>query len=138
MATEHQLISPKGWVATGFQRSNPSKNEEVEPVNLPMAAGRVEQLIDALKEELSITVPVSYMRIESGTVYHILLLISKFDYLSPKIQAARILAEKYSKTDGSYDIRFSFGIESEIMTSNRYNEYRLMHVRQYQDSVNEE
>jgi hypothetical protein len=137
MANENQLMSPKGWVSTGYQKGT-SKRDDSEKQNLPLAAARAEQLIDALKEELSIAVPVSYMRIETGTLYHILLLITKFDFLSPKIQAARILAEKYSKTDGAYDIRFSFGIESELMNSLKNNEYKLKHVRQYEDMDDEQ
>ena len=138
MATENQVMSPKGWVSTGYQKGTNAKRDDSEKQNLPLAAARAEQLIDALQEELSISVPVSYMRIETGTLYHILLLISKFDFLSPKIQAARILAEKYSKTDGAYDIRFSFGIESELMNSLKNNEYKLKHVRQLDDNTEEE
>lgn len=134
-----QLISPAGWVTTTLKNKN-LKTEPVQPPapdeafishNLPLAAARAEQLIDALDRELTIPVPVSYMRIETGSLFHILLLISREDFLSPKIQAARLLADKYAKTDGNYDIRFSFAVESEnlVNTSSKFSEYKLMHVR---------
>lgn len=132
------MISPIGWVTTTLKNKNlnkaesaPQEDEAFINHNLPLAATRAEQLIDALDEELTIPVPVSYMRIETGSLFHILLLISREDFLSPKIQAARLLADKYAKTDGNYDIRFSFAVESEnlINTHSKFNEYRLMHVR---------
>jgi len=134
---DNQMSSPSGWVTTTLKNKNlkteaaPEEDQKFIDHNLPLAAARAEQLIDALGEELSIPVPVSYMRIETGSLFHILLLISREDFLSPKIQAARLLADKYAKTDGNYDIRFSFAVESEnlVNTHTKFSEYKLMHVR---------
>ena len=134
---DNQMISPTGWVTTTLKNKNlkaesaPAEDEKFINHNLPLAAARAEQLIDALNEELAIPVPVSYMRIETGSLFHILLLISREDFLSPKIQAGRLLADKYAKTDGNYDIRFSFAVDSEnlVNTHTKFIEYKLMHVR---------
>ena len=138
------MISPPGWVTTTLKNKNlkaesiPPEEDEKKFLNehLPAAAARAEELIDALNAELAIPVPVSYMRVETGSLFHILLLTDMDSFLSPKIQAARLLADKYSKTNGDYDIRFSFAVESEnfISTHTKFSEYRLMHVRNTENS----
>ena len=141
---DNRMISPPGWITTTLKNKNlktevPSTQEEGKMVPdqyLSAAAARAEELIDALNNELAIPVPVSYMRVETGALFHVLLLTDIDSFLSPKIQAARLLADKYSKTDGSYDIRFSFAVESEnlVNTHSKFSEYKLMHIRNTQNT----
>ena len=128
------IPSPQGWVTTGIHviNLNEKKLQTEEPVALPdnnlsLAAKRTEQLIEALKGGLSIDVPISYMRVEKETMFHILLLISESDFHSPKIVAARMLAEKFARTE-EYDIKFVFAIESENRMNHtiRFGGYKLM------------
>ncbi len=130
----NMVPSPQGWVTTGIHVINLNaekvKSDEAlstYDANLTKAAKRTEQLIDALNEGLSVEVSVSYMRVEKDTMFHFLLLISEDDFHSPKIVAARLLAEKFAKTEG-YDIRFAFAIESENRMSHtmRFGGYKLM------------
>jgi len=133
--TAKSLQSPAGWVTTGIHviNLNAKSGDEDEgmtlyDLNLPKAAKLTEQLIDALQEGLSIDVPVSYMRVERNTAFHILLLIKDYDFHSPKIVSARILAEKFART-GGFNIKFVFAIESENRMSNTmtFGGYKLMH-----------
>jgi hypothetical protein len=137
--TDSGITSPPGWVST-TTKNNKLKAEITTAEDgkqsfanqyLPGAAARAEQLINALNKELGIQVPVSYMRIETGTLFHVLLLIDLEDFHSPKLQAARLLAGKYSNTEDSYDIKFSFGAKplNPTNTETMFREYNLVHIR---------
>jgi hypothetical protein len=123
-------ISDEGWITTDLQWGR-GESEIALSNNLPLAARRAEQLMDVLEDELSMPVSVSYIRVETGILFHLLLLISREDFLSPKMQVARAIAERFAQINSSYDIRFAFAIESENMMQNiiRFNGYRLLHIR---------
>ena len=125
------IPSPQGWITTGIHIINLNakkiKANDASVDNLTLAARQTEQLIDALKEGLSVDVSVSYMRVETDFLFHILLLICEDDFHSPKIVSSRMLAEKFTKTEG-YEIKFAFAIESENRMSHtiKFGGYKLM------------
>ncbi len=132
------LNPPQGWVlpedAQGMLHNHPFERRKSVACNLPLAALRAEQLIDALMDQLSIQVPISYLRIDEGTSFHILLLVERPDFLSPKIHAARILAEQYMHKEDQFDIHFIFSVRSENIFVDPIAEqgYTLIHIREGQ------
>ncbi len=125
--TDGGMLS-NGWVTTDVHVDTQASSLAN---NLPSAARRAEQLMEALEDELSVKVSVSYMRVETDALFHVLMLICKEDFLSSKIQAARVISERFARAGNSYDIRFSFAIESENMMENiiKFHGYRLLHVK---------
>ncbi len=119
-----------GWVNADLQIVR-GESEASLAQNLPLAARRADQLMDALETELAMEVSVSYMRIETNMLFHILLLVSREDFLSSKIQEARAIAERFARINSSYEVRFAFAIESENMMENiiKFNGYRLLHIK---------
>jgi len=133
-----ELVPPKGWFSAEEEleknyitnaHEKPEDTERFIEEHLPMAARRAERLIDALKKKLNIEVPESYLRVRDDGAYHILLLVSQADYVSPKIAAARILAEEFARTE-IYDICFTFSVQSESVVNNIVlrGDYKLKHV----------
>ena len=129
------VSSPEGWITTGIhvvnlnsKTSGKQEEQQLLDTNLSHAAKLTEQLIDGLKEGMGVEVPVSYMRVEKNTSFHILLLLNDFDFHSPKIVSARLLAERFAKTEG-FHVRFVFAIESENRMNNtiKFGGYKLMH-----------
>jgi len=138
----NMVPSPQGWVTTGIHIINVNSLKEQPDAaasqydhNLSLAAKHTERLIDALKEGLDIEVFVSYMRVETEMMFHILLLIGGEDFHSSKIIAARILAEEFEKTEG-YKIKFVFAIESENRMRHvmKFGGYKLMFRRKESDN----
>ena len=135
---EEILNPPEGWIlpkdAQSMLSNHPFERRKSVAYNLPLVALRAEQLIDGLMDSLSIRVPVSYLRIDEGTSFHILLLVDRPDYLSPKINAARILAEQYIHKDDQFDIHFIFSVRSEniFVDPIAIQGYTLMHIREDQ------
>ncbi len=132
-----ELQAPKGWFTAEELESNVNNNDNGTEVtlyvkeHLPMAAKRAERLIAALKDKFNIDVPESYLRVRLDDAFHVLMLISQDDYSSPKIAAARILAEEYART-ANYDIAFTFAVLSQVVVDNNIiaNGYKLKHVEQ--------
>lgn len=133
-----ELEAPKGWfTAEELEQTVSSPAERPEETklyikeHLPMAAKRAERLIAALQNRLGIEVPESYLRVRHDGVFQILLLVKQADYISPKIAAARILAEEFTRTN-SYDICFTFSVQSEsVLSTAMANGYKLKHVTEY-------
>ncbi len=134
-----EVEAPNGWfTAEELEQTVVNTNERPEESklyikeHLPMAAKRAERLIDALQKKLNIEVPESYLRVRADGVFQILLLVSQADYISPKIAAARILAEEFARTN-AYDICFTFSVQSQNVLSNTAlaNGYKLKHVTEY-------
>lgn len=135
--TEGQaLYAPNGWVIPEEAMSSlnnhvqEEKHRRTVAHNLPVAALRAEQLIEELNDRLSIKVPVCYLRIDEGVSFHVLLLVERTDYTSPKIHAARLLAEKYMQQNKEFDIHFVFSVRSENMLVDpiKAQGYALMHL----------
>lgn len=134
-----QLEAPKGWfTAEELERSytsngneRPAETELFIKEHLPMAAKRTERLIDALERKFNIPVPESYLRVRADGVFQVLLMVRQSDYISPKIAAARILADEYARTN-LYDICFTFSNQAERAMSNHavVNGYRLKHIKE--------
>ena len=135
------LNPPDGWVlpedSQAMLNNHPFPHRKSVAFNLPLVALRAEQLIDALNERLSIHVPVSYLRIDEGTSFHVLLLVNRPDYLSPKIYAAKLLAENYMHKDDQFDIHFVFSVRSENIFVDPITAqgYTLMHIREDQQDA---
>lgn len=126
---------PEGWIIPEIQGSTNGtvagiRYDNVIKQNLPLVAQRTEALIEALNDRLIIPVSVTYLRIDEGSSFQALLLVDQFDYLSPKIHAARILAEKFTYANDTFDIRFLFSVKSEnmIRETMKAKGYNLMRV----------
>ncbi|MCW3121829.1 MAG: hypothetical protein JWQ38_1321 [Flavipsychrobacter sp.] len=140
---EEQLNPPSGWIVP--EEAMPSLNYHSKEdtrrrsisYNLPLVALRAEQLIEALNDRFSIPVPITYLRIDEGTSFHILLLVERKDYLSPKIHAARLLAEQYMQHDDNFDIHFLFSVRTENMLVDPITAqgYTLMHIQNGQKNA---
>ncbi len=139
-----RLEAPKGWFTAEELEKNYVTNTNERPEetelfikhNLPMAAKRAERLIDTLERKLNIEVPESYLRVRADTAFQVLLLVKHDDFVSPKIAAARLLAEEYSRTE-AYDICFTFSVISESVVNTLVlpNEYKLKHIQQHVDNT---
>lgn len=124
--------SPQGWVTTGIHVIDLNAKREngdaiaLRTKNLGLAAKCTEHMIKTLAETLGIEVSVSYMRIETDTLFHFLLIINEQDFHS-KIISARMLAEQFSKTEG-YEIKFVFAIDSENRMNHtmKFGGYKMM------------
>jgi hypothetical protein len=137
-----ELEPPKGWfiaeeeLERNYITSNHARPEETErfiKANLPLAAKRAERLIDALGKKLNIEVPESYLRVRDDGAFHVLLLVSQADFVSPKIAAARILAEEFARTE-AYDICFTFSVQSESVNVVVRSDYKLKHIKEHFDN----
>jgi len=137
-----ELVSPKGWFSAEEELGKPlvtNSQEKLEETgrfikeHLPMAARRAERLIDALKKKLSVEVPESYLRVRDDGVYHVLLLVSQTDYISPKIAAARVLADEIARRTRTYDICFTFSVQSERAINKDVHRtvYKLKHLQEH-------
>jgi hypothetical protein len=134
--SEQSIVLPRGWVIPeGIHTINGHANESQDyrnstVYNLPLAAKRAEELIDILYERQIMDVPLSYLRIDESTSFHILLLVSRFDFLSPKIHAARLLATQFSYPGDTFDMHFQFSVIAENMRMDSIlaQGYRLMHT----------
>jgi hypothetical protein len=137
---ENMLLQPPaGWVSPGdpmilklrdFEKANDDHDSSVTN-NLPLAAEKVEMLIDRLYLQLGIPVPLSYLRIDEATSFHVLLLISRGNFTSPKIHAARFLAEQFMYNNNTFDVHCQFTVQSEnlLIDSILAKGYRLMHIQ---------
>lgn len=76
--------------------------------NTRLACREAVEVINKIQSELNIHIPESYMRVDLDNTFHVLLLTSQDDFLSPKLQAAKIVTERYSRAERRFDIRFSF------------------------------
>jgi len=138
------LVPPKGWFTEEELVKNyiTNTNERPEELaryikeHLPMAARRAERLITALQEKLNIEIPESYLRVRADSAFQVLLLVSQDVFVSPRIAAARILAEEYARTE-TYDICFTFSVQSESVVNALVlpNEYKLKHIQEYADDT---
>jgi len=132
---ENNIVPPMGWIGPQSQIADDHANEreiyrQSVAYNLPRIAKRAERLIEALRENLDIFVPISYLRIDNSTTFHVLLLVELQDFLSPNIHAARLLSDKYKYEEDSFYIRFIFSVKSEnmIMDTMLAQGYKLMHI----------
>ncbi len=129
------ITLPQGWAMADSQSALLIHSEEIPDYehsvvfNLPLVAKRTEQLIEILNERFDLPVPVSYIRIDDSTAFHVLLLVDRFDFLSAKMYQARILAEQFMHKDDTYDIHFQFSVLSEngLIQSLLSQGYKLMH-----------
>ena len=122
---------PHGWTIAEEPEHADKAGWDMETLNrnLPLACNEAIALIDQIQTELNVHIPEAYLRVEEGKIFHILLLTSQEDFLSPKILAAKILTEECSKTEDRFDIRFSFTNLEENTHKNVIIEhgYRLKH-----------
>ena len=134
---EIMIPVPEGWVlrdvvATKLNENtiDTETNRKSLIHNLPLVARRTEQLVEKLNENFMFPVAVSYIRIEDGVGFHVLLLIERADYLSPQIHWARLLLKQFTHTTESFDVRFVFSVASENMVNGTISAqgYTLMHV----------
>ena len=131
---DKQIIPPDGWFTEEEVReSNSYKSlDELKQVitkTLPLATHRAEELMIALKKRFNIEVPIAYLTSDTNGTFHIFLLIDREDFLSPKLQAAKILTEKYSGSDNEYSIRFTFTVGREHNMSYLIeNKYKLKYI----------
>lgn len=127
---------PKGWFTEDDIRNSDNTayvglEDFVNNINnsLSEAAGRVEDLIDALDQQLDIAVTTAYMTINPDASYHVYLLVSEPDYHSTHIQAAHLLAEKFTSENEDLSMRFTFTVKREhIMSYLSSNQYKLKYV----------
>ena len=104
---------------------------------LPLAAQRAQELINTLDDRLSIVVPISYLTIENSTTFHVVMLVSQEDYLSPEMQAARLITENFNLKDDNFDMHYTYsiGVEHLIETSMIGNSYKLKHISEFEKNL---
>ena len=140
-----ELEPTNGWFTTDEQlgrnyvtKSNnePEETDRFIKEHLPMAAKKAETLIDEIKKHLNIGVPESYLRVRQDGVYHVLLMVSLEDFVSPKIAAARVLANEIARRTRTYDISFTFSVQSGTVINKvvQRSYYTLKHIQQHFDN----
>ncbi len=137
IASPTRATPPRGWsVNTGETIDEPSERElflDTQNLknNLPLAAKTATDLIKRLMDKFDICVPEAYLRIEEKKTFHFLLFVNQVDYHSPKIYAARMFVNDFTKTEVRFDMRFSFcnldeNAQKSIITASGYN---LKHIQ---------
>ena len=130
-----KLTPPKGWIAVTHvvdekPRTEAEKHwEEMVMRYLPIATKLSENLVDAIEHRTSIIVPESYLRIETDTKFHVVLLVKDNLFHVPEMAIAHILADEYTQTETRFDLHFTFSVLTEF---NRRlalypDEYKLKH-----------
>ena len=132
-----EITPPHGWITVDeLQHVKPvSEQQEFEQfkksvnLTLPYVAGNVEELIHELLYNIDMIISDTYLTIDSDKAYHALLLVSREDFLSPKIQAARILANRYLTSTASIGMRYTFSVDEEHYRAHvADNTYKLKYV----------
>ncbi|MBC7552801.1 MAG: hypothetical protein H7257_02355 [Taibaiella sp.] len=112
---------PEGWETVDEMQQVKAQNEplEIERIKrrinlmLPYVAHQIEDLIASVRDRCNIQVSESFLTIDADTAFHAILLVSQDDFLSPKIQAAKILAEQYLNGTKTVGIRYTFTVGEE-------------------------
>ncbi len=130
------IITPAGW--TNEEETNPqtqiidrTRLKFSENINntLKEATQRTQDLMQALSTEVDIYVSTAYLTINEDASYHIFLMVRLEDYHSPHIQAAQLLAEKYTDSNSDFAIRFTFIVAREnIIAHLTSSEIKLKYV----------
>jgi hypothetical protein len=141
------ITPPPGWLTIDQlakleqQKENDDLKQFEQSVShfLPMAAKRTQDLIDLLDRRLNIKVPISYLTIENATTFHATMLLDQGDYLSPEMQAARILTEKDKQKNSDFDMHYTFTVGTEYMqrssvTANA-NSYQLKNIPEFEKNL---
>ena len=128
---------PNGWIIVDLlQKPGPvidtpdeDKLTAIIDANLPYVAKRVEMLVLSLDHNLNFSVHETYIAIDADAAFHIILLFSREDYFSPKIQRAKILAEEYLGGTDSVGVRFTFTISDDYLKyHSSTNSHKLKYV----------
>ena len=102
---------------------------------LPMAASRVEQLMDEVYNRYNMRISAAHLTIDPASAYHIFLVVGIDDYHAPKMQAAKLLTEKYEENDDDLSIRFTFiANPEEGISFLSDNKYKLEHIHSIRDA----
>jgi len=139
------MATPAGWLTieemekaeVKEQKDNLAEFEQSISRFLPLAAKRAQNLVTSLYERFKIKIPVSYLSIEDGTTFHVLMLVSQKDYLSPEMQAARLLTEKHYFREDKFDMHYTYTIGIENLSKNSMvsNSYKLKHITEFEKNL---
>ena len=140
-----KLTIPAGWLTVEELEKKQVRDEEEDMVAyeesvsrfLPLATKRAEMLINDLNEQWNIVIPISYLTIENKTTFHVTMLVGQEDYLSPRLQAARLLIETDKMKDREFDMHYVLTVGTEYMQRNVLltNSYRLKHVPDFERNM---
>ena len=81
--------------------------------NVATATNTIEQYLKAVKANAGIEIKETYFAVEADLGTHILFLVVQEDFLSPHIQAAKVLADRYFGGNDNIGYRYSFSIMEE-------------------------
>ena len=98
---------------------------------LSLAAAKAQKLITDLQNKLNIKVNISYLTVDDSTSFHVTMLVNMVNFLSPDIQAARILASNNRRDTVGFDMHYTFaaGMAREVVSSNAVpNHYRFKKI----------
>jgi len=140
--------APTGWLTIkDLEQSNVKEQKEKlrEPEQsvskyFPLAAKRVQKLIDQLKERLNMSIPLSYLKIENNSTFHVTMLVSQSTFLSPEMQAAKLLIAKERAEKQEFDMHYTFTVGSEFMLKNSMapNSYEIRNIPEFEKDLQAE
>jgi len=139
------ITPPPGWLTLEELEKAEKEKDSTELMEfeqsvsrfLPLAAKRAEALINLLGQRLNMIIPMSYLTIENSTTFHSVMLVSQEDYLSPEMQAARLLTKKDREKNKDFDMHYTFtvGVEYLLKNSMTANSYQLKNMPDFEKKL---
>jgi hypothetical protein len=118
----HSLIAPVPYI-------NDEDIKKSLKLTLPIATSKAELLIKEIERRFEIKITETYLTVDSLNSFHLVLLVTQHDFLSPKMQAVRVLAEGMLNSNSAVSIRHTFSIDEEHIRAHSGAEgYKLLHM----------
>lgn len=117
--TKYKTV-PAGWFKVERHGADPGTRIAVATAgtedNLSYAACVTEQLLDILEQETRVHVSMAFLTITADGCYNVHLLIDRDVYHSPRLSAARVVADEHMQQYPDISIRYHFTVEREYAT----------------------
>ncbi len=91
-----------------FVEDEEARLQRIVSQNLDFVTKRVEQFVDMAYTDFNILIFETYVFIDADAAFHILLLVSQADLISPHMIALKIQAKEQLTTDEEVSMRFQF------------------------------